>query len=106
MSMSKRILFGNDPQHDEISAEIKRRNWEYVDQFPFRISSMKFKNKDGKRRKDVFWDYALMKAESSVKTESVRVNGGVFFRTEHERDAVLKIAAEICEAPHAMKRYC
>lgn len=106
MSMSKRIMFDDDPRHDEIRAEIKRRTWDYIDQFKFRIQGSKLKMRDGKRRKDAFWGYALHRAVRELNTECVSVNGGLFFRTVQERDAVLKLANTIYEAPHPMKRYC
>lgn len=106
MSMSKRILFDNDPKHDEIRAEIRRRNSEFIEQFQYRVPDTKFKIKDGKRRKDAFWGYALSTALKEVTVEFVTVNGGVFFMSEQERDIVLKRALNIYEAPHPLKRHC
>lgn len=106
MSISKRIYFDDDPAFDEAREEIRRSRNEYLSQFKFRIPDTRFKTVGGRKRKDRFWSFALNEGESAVGAESVRINGGVWFKTQDDRDKVLTIANRVYSAPHPLKRYC
>jgi hypothetical protein len=92
MSLTKRVLFGKDPALDQIRRRIGEENWAYVDKFPFRVPMRRRNKGAGTPQWDRHWPISLERAVEELKLEVVRVNEGMFFRSEHQRDAAVRLA--------------
>lgn len=87
LSLSKRLLFASNPLDSAARAEMRKRNAEYIAQFPYRIA-MKRRATSGSQYWDSRWALCLERAVRELEIEVVRVNGGLFTSDENDRDAV------------------
>lgn len=93
MSMSKRLLFDRNPLDDTAREQLKRQTAGYLGEFTNRLA-MKRKAKQSAKYWDQYWPMSVEQATRELGFEVVRVNDGLFTRTENERDAI-KDRAEV-----------
>jgi hypothetical protein len=96
MSMTKRVWIEKDPDYEDVRQKAAEEFCDYADQFSHRIPMRRFRSVDGKRQSDPYWPWAVNRTIEKYDPECVRINEGVFFRTEKERDKVRSEAEVFC----------
>jgi hypothetical protein len=92
MSLSKRILFGNDPRDQAARDRMRSATSDYLREFPYRLP-MKRKASSGPRYWDNFWPLSVSMAVRELGYDVIQVNGGLFAR-EREHIEAIKTRAE------------
>ena len=92
MSVTKRMWIERDPEFQAQRDKAAPNFSELEKEFPFRMPASKLKTANGRKRRDAFWPWAIEKAIRETGAASIQINGGVFFRTEEERDLVKSLA--------------
>jgi hypothetical protein len=101
MGLTKRIFIDKDPAYEAERRRVAAACSAHVAEFAFRVAG-KRKNREGSRPHwDPFWPNALGGAASQLGLESVNVNGGVFFRTQAQAEAVEALAEQMWHARRA-----
>ena len=92
MGLTKRIFIDKDPAYEDVRRRAAREASDYCAQFTHRIAT-KRRNAIGDRPHwDPFWSNALQQAGKALAIETVNINGGMFFKTDADRVAVLALA--------------
>jgi hypothetical protein len=102
MSMTKRILFGNDPRDDAVRERMRAETSNYLSGFPHRIA-MNRRNPTGATHWDTSWRMSLEAAARELQLEVVRINGGMFTREEAQRDSLRSRAEAIWTSKRASR---
>lgn len=93
MSITKRILFDRDTTFDGARARMRTDFETLQAEFPFRIAGKRKARAGTSRYWDAWWPASLTRSAEALGIETLHINGGVFVRTEDERNT-LQAAAE------------
>lgn len=92
MSMSKRLLFGNNPLDDSARMRLGEATARFRQDFQYRLP-MKRKAKGGRQYWDSLWPCSIQRAVRELGYEVVRVNDGLFAREPRHIEEI-KLRAE------------
>lgn len=84
MSLSKRILFGDDPEFEPARAELAGHGKALRAEFTYRLQGRKRWKGPGPQYWDPFWGGALQAAIRELDLASRNINEGVFFQSEQD----------------------
>jgi hypothetical protein len=99
MSMSKRILFGNDPADDHIREKMREDTIAFLEPFKFKIPTRR-KNRLGRGPHwDPYWRSCLTAAAEELGVEKVHINDQLCVRTQAEA----KVVKSRAEALHQVR---
>jgi len=88
MSLTKTILFGNDPAHDGIRQTISEAAARRIAAFPFSIPTRR-KNRLGRGPYwDPFWPHSVSSAAKELGIETILVNSKCCTQTDNEARAI------------------
>lgn len=93
MSMSKRLLFGNNPLDDGARKRLAESAAEYRQQFRYRLP-MKRKATSGSQYWDRLWPISVERAVRELGYDVLRVNDGLFARDAEHIEAIKRRAEE------------
>jgi hypothetical protein len=95
MSLTKTILFGNDPAHDGIRRAMGEAAARVVAAFPFSIPTRR-KNRAGRGPYwDPFWPSSVWSASKELGIETILVNSRCCTQTKEQADAIRNRAESI-----------
>ncbi|RYG95211.1 MAG: hypothetical protein EON58_14655 [Alphaproteobacteria bacterium] len=93
MSITKSIWVEHHPEYADARRHFHDRFFNNAEAFRYRLQDTKFERAtNGKRRRNPWWSWAVSKALKELALEIVCINGGIFFRTQAERDRVKELA--------------
>ena len=98
MSLSKRILFGNDPADDEARSRIHENTLKYLEPFKFKIRTRRRNRLPIGGYWDTIWPGSVQSAADELNMQTVRINSHVCTKTQAEADLVSARAEEIYRA--------
>jgi hypothetical protein len=102
MSLAKRILFGDNPGHEEIRRLMTKAAGRRIAAFPFAIPTRR-KNRLGRGPYwDPFWPSALSAAAAELGIETILVNSKLCTKPKEQADAILSRAEAIYEGKLAV----
>jgi hypothetical protein len=95
MSFSKRILFGNDPQDDDIRRELAEITTQKLIPYVHKIG-LRRRNKLGQKPHwDPFWESCLISAAKELDKEYVLINSKICFLARTDAEEVKDRADEL-----------
>lgn len=95
MSLTKTILFGDDPAHDGIRHAMSEAAARRIAAFPFSIPTRR-KNRLGRGPYwDPFWSYSVSSAAKKLGIETIRVNSKCCAQTAEQASAIRSHAETI-----------
>jgi hypothetical protein len=98
MSMSKRILFGDDPADDHIREKMRKDTEEFLEPFKFKIPTRR-RNRLGRGPHwDPYWRSCLTAAAEELSVEAVQINDQMCVKTQAYVAAVKSRAEELHQA--------
>lgn len=105
MSITKRIWVELDPDYADARKQFHDKLFEDAEAFSYRLPGTKFElATNGKRRRNPWWSWAVNRVLKEVAVEVIRINGGIFFRTQAERDRVKELADRyVVEGPETLR---
>ncbi|MCP3476078.1 hypothetical protein NLM33_38260 [Bradyrhizobium sp. CCGUVB1N3] len=95
MSLSKRILFGDDPANDEARARIHERILKRLELFTFKIPTRRRNRLGMGGYWDPIWPGSVQSAAGELKIDTVQINSHVCTRSQAEADAISARATEV-----------
>jgi hypothetical protein len=98
MSMSKRILFGNDPADDHIREKKRKDTEAFLEPFKFKIPTRR-RNRLGRGPHwDPYWRSCLTAAAEELSIEAVQINDQLCVKTQAHAVAIKNRAEELHRA--------
>jgi hypothetical protein len=88
VSLSKRILFGNDPADEGARQQLREETARYLDGFKFKIPTRRRNRLGVGPHWDPFWPSSVMAAAKELNVVTVQINDQVCTRTQAHSDAV------------------
>jgi hypothetical protein len=88
MSLTKTILFGDDPAHDGIRHAMSEAAARRIAAFPFSIPTRRKNRLGWGPYWDPFWPYSLSRAAEELGIETILVNSKRCTQTEKQAGAV------------------
>jgi hypothetical protein len=89
MSLSKRILFGNDPADDGARAKLHEKTRQVVELFTFKIPPRRRNRLKYGAYWDSIWPGCVCRAADELGLEYVTINSSVCLKTKAEADSVI-----------------
>ena len=100
MSLSKEILFGNDPRYDAVRERLRDQISTTIDQFPFKVPARRKSRVVEFAYWDPIWPSSLDTAAKKLEVAKINVNNQLCFRTKEDADKVKEAAEEIWRERH------
>jgi hypothetical protein len=100
VSISKQILFGDDPRYDDARALLREHAREAVDAHPARLRGKRKGTHGGWCH---VWEGAVSSAAKELGIQYIIINSRFAFRTNEDRDAV-ETRAEIIRSERLAER--
>jgi hypothetical protein len=88
MSLTKGILFGDDPAHDNIRRAMSEAVARRIAAFPFSIPTRRKNRLRHPPYWDPFWPSSVSSAAKELGVETILVNSKCCTRTKEEADAI------------------
>jgi len=98
MSLSKRILFGNDPANDEARQRLREETRRRLSLFTFKIPTRRRNRLSLSPYWDPTWQTSLTTAAEELAIETVFINDQMCARAQEETDAIRTRAESIHQA--------
>ena len=98
MSIGKRMLFDPDPEFAQQRQEEARTA---IDAHPHRIPTRRKNKAAHGPRWDTLWESAINSAAAELRVSCIRVNDGMCFEHEIDRDRVRVRAEQLWQERHA-----
>jgi hypothetical protein len=95
MSVSKRILFGDDPAYDQARREIVENVSQTIDAYKFSIPTRRRNRLGSGPYWDATWPSCVHSAADELGIRTIGVNSRICTKTQEEADAILAQAALI-----------
>lgn len=94
LSMSKRILFGDDPADDHIREKTRKDTEAFLEPFKFKIPTRR-RNRLGRGPHwDPSWPSCLVAAAQELGVKTVQINDQICVKTQADAEAVKSRAEE------------
>jgi hypothetical protein len=98
MSLSKRILFGDDPADGEARARLYEQTCKHLEQFKFKIPTRRRNRLAIGGYWDAIWPGSLQSAAKELNVQTVQINSQLCTRTQPEADSISARAEVIWRA--------
>jgi hypothetical protein len=95
MSISKRILFGDDPSDDGARQLLADQTARFLEPFKFKIPSRRRNRLSARPYWDPFWASCIEAAARELEIQIVHINDQACTRTQLDADVVRKRSEEI-----------
>lgn len=95
MSLTKRIWIDRDPAYEDVRRKYAEEAATARSQFTFRLATRRRNKLASRPHWDPLWSASLGQVAKELKIDAVNVNGGMFFRTAEDRDAVELLAQKL-----------
>lgn len=98
MSLSKRILFGNDPANDEARRQIQEGIARAIETYKFGVATRRRSKTGSGTHWDSLWPSCVQSAVDQLAIKTIGVNSRIYAKTEAEAEAIKARAEALYKA--------